>query len=252
MKNYFTITYRGDSIRFPNVATYITNVIRNAGSFYEIDLLDHLRRYGPRGGLWIDVGANIGNHSVYFGKYTADSVLSIEPHPDTFEMLKATLEANGIRCNTVNCAAGAAEGTATLSLPAGLEDNSGSFTIMSGGSDAVEVRVRTLDDILRIATLPIRLIKIDVEGAEPSVLDGAQETISQHRPDIVVEAHTDELLNEVNKRLLPFGYRNIGRFAYSPTYHFARWSAVRFFAFRLKRKLRATLGWPGRCWPKRP
>ena len=48
---------------------YIVREISREQSFYEDDLLEYLALAAPKGGIFIDVGANIGNHSVYFGKF---------------------------------------------------------------------------------------------------------------------------------------------------------------------------------------
>jgi len=48
---------------------FIVQEIRARNEFYEIDLLEHVLLAGPRGGVYLDVGANIGNHAVYFGRY---------------------------------------------------------------------------------------------------------------------------------------------------------------------------------------
>src|SRR6187431_2685690 len=91
---FTTFTYRGESIRFPDLPHHVPRSIRERRTFYEVDLLEHLERAVPHGGVWVDVGANIGNHTIFFSRYTADRVVSLEPHPDNFATLKATIRAN--------------------------------------------------------------------------------------------------------------------------------------------------------------
>ena len=49
----------------------MTRLLEQRKTFYEDDLLRHLGRRGPCGGVYLDVGANIGNHAVFFGKFLA-------------------------------------------------------------------------------------------------------------------------------------------------------------------------------------
>lgn len=57
--------------------------------FYEVSLLEYIRRLGVRCDVAIDVGANVGNHSVYFGSFLADHVVSVEANNDVIPILKA-------------------------------------------------------------------------------------------------------------------------------------------------------------------
>ena len=242
--DFFTIDYRGAQFHFPDRMTHIESEIRRLGTFYEIDLLEHLATVVRPGGLWIDVGANIGNHSIYFAKYLADRVWSVEAHPGNFAVLSETLRTNLIHnVTTTNVALGSASAVGYLSCPAGFENNPGSFTLQAE-SDGIPVEVQPLDAMLAslpaVNSLPVRVLKVDVEGAEISVLDGAREMILRDRPHIVVEAQSDERLRDVTERLP--GYVNVARLCATPTYHFAPWSTLRFLAFRGRRKLRHVLG----------
>jgi len=173
----------------------------------------------------------------------ASLVVAIEPHPDTFRLLTSTVAQN--RLANVLCiqsAAGCASGRATLSLPKGFDGNTGSFCITEGGlaQHPVEVPVDTLDAILsehlQDRQPQITLIKIDVEGYEQQVLRGARTILRTVKPHLVIEAKSSDELRQLITDLTPLGYRRIGRFCATPTYHFAPWSAVHHFRFRLRRK----------------
>ncbi len=75
---------------------YVAKYLRVQGEFYERVLLEHIALRGPRGGLFVDVGANIGNHSVYFARFLADCVVAVEPSPQLIPVLTRNLETNGI------------------------------------------------------------------------------------------------------------------------------------------------------------
>jgi hypothetical protein len=74
----------------------IIRFIESSRTFYELELLEYAAACGPRGGVFIDVGANIGNHTVYFGKFLADFVLAIEPSPIAVRCLLRNIALNGV------------------------------------------------------------------------------------------------------------------------------------------------------------
>lgn len=140
-------------------------------------------------------------------------------------------------------------------LPDGFEKNIGSFTLVpcAKSTGSVDVPVDTLDNLLADTVggwrLPVRLLKIDVEGYEQEVLRGATGVLKSHRPDVVIEAQSDEALREVQRRLSPLGYRVLECFSATPTYHLTcrgyldyavrrlNWKA-RGFSRRVRRRVR--------------
>jgi FkbM family methyltransferase len=133
--------------------------------------------------VFVDVGANIGTHAVFFGKFLADHVVAVEPHPDLARILERNLRTNGIRgYSLVRCALGEAPGTGRLLLPAGQENNLGGTRVTglhepASAAAGALAPIGTLDDTLAsldpaIARLPVRLVKVDVEGMEMAVLRG--------------------------------------------------------------------------------
>ncbi len=247
---HFAIEYcppthsKTESLYFPDRDDHIVNVIRRTRTFYESDLLEHLWFAVPRKGVFVDVGANIGNHTVFFAKYMASFVVAIEPHPDNYEILNSVVAKNELtNVVTVETAAGCEKGVATLSLPEEFEGNAGSYSISSGsaGRDPVQISIDSLDAILsqhvEDQTQGITLMKIDVEGHEEHVLEGARRILETHRPHLIIEIHSTEQQNAIENQLRPLGYRVIGQFCASPTYHFAAWSGTRYASWRLRRKL---------------
>jgi FkbM family methyltransferase len=201
-------------------------------SFYEKDLLDHLVARGPLGGVYIDVGANIGNHSVFFGKFLADLVVAIEPVPTLAQILRRNLAVNGVHNHLVLTAAVSSEkGRGKLVLPPASHHNVGSTRVaMKEDSEAIErdalsVPVTTLDHIVEqldpeAVKKGISLIKLDAEGMELAVLMGARKVLDVHRPQLVVELATRRAFDEATSFLSEWGYQDIGRFCGTATYHF--------------------------------
>lgn len=192
------LVYRnlGDHALVVDSSELIGRVVLKDGHFAR-DLftaaLAHLESNGllKRGRAFIDVGANIGTHTVYADRSGAFArSLALEPDPATFEMLAANIALNGMgpRASALNIGAG--EATAKLKL-ARVAENSGAATLRAaaGAGGTVEVPVRRLDDVLKEAGLgggDIGLLWIDVEGYEPEVWRGMPVTLSA-QPPIVLE-----------------------------------------------------------------
>jgi FkbM family methyltransferase len=206
---------------------HILCTIRRTGAFYEEDLLEHLLREGPRGGLCVDVGANIGNHSVFFGRFLRGRVIAVEPSSAVVPVLARNLRVNRVDAEVVAVALGEHAGTGALVLDAGNEDNVGASRVVldGAGAHATEghpIVVSTLDQLLdeRANGERLCLVKVDVEGMEELVLRGGLRAIGRDRPDLVIEAATEQRHQAVAEILEPLGYREAGRFCATPTYHY--------------------------------
>ena len=195
---------------------HMGRMIRSNRSFYEIDVLMKCREIYLPGTAIIDVGANIGNHAVFFGAILNAPVYAFEPYQPNHDLLEMNIAANGLGGQVISacCAIGDTDGVG--SLHPGPPTNLGTTRVSFGFG---EVPVRSLDN-LSIAS-PIGLLKVDVEGAEVAVLRGATALIRAWQPDIVVEAGTPKAFTAVAKVLLDFGYVPRGRYAATPTYLFA-------------------------------
>ena len=135
----------------------------------------------------IDIGANIGNHSLYFSDHFRQ-VLSFEPNPRTFQLLQL----NAGLAKNVQCFNEGMSDTNTELLLETCNTNSGRSAIT--GSDTGNTRsilVKTLDSVIDESET-VRLIKIDVEGHEEKVLIGAEQTIRRNRPIILFEQHKED------------------------------------------------------------
>lgn len=156
------------------------------------------RRLAP-GDTFVDVGANIGYYSLLAARLVGKSgtVVAIEASPRTVDDLLVNLELNGVsNVRVVNMAASECEGTAKIYR--GHEHNTGLTTTLEGrGFDLEgEVHAAPLSAILKYEELQgARLVKIDVEGAEWSVVAGMESLIKGTRPDL-------EIIIEVNPELL--------------------------------------------------
>ena len=130
----------------------------------------------------VDVGANIGYYTLLLKRFTgaSGSVIAIEPSPENVPELRLNVECNKLQnVQILEAAVGARAGA--VSLLKGI--NSG---VVSRDKGSYEVPIRFLDEIL---TERVDMLKIDVEGYEGFVLEGARTIIKRDRPLIFLEFH---------------------------------------------------------------
>lgn len=156
-----------------------------AGRFYEHKELHYLRDAFPPGGTFVDIGANIGNHSLFFALFAkASRVIPIEPNPVSYRLLIANVLCNrlldivdlsrlGVGVSDTKGTGFAIEDRARNIGAARLVPGAGTITALPG-------------DALFQGETP-NLIKIDVEGMELLALKGLSETIARCRPRLFVE-----------------------------------------------------------------
>lgn len=133
----------------------------------------------------LDIGANIGNHSVYFAKECgAGKVISFEPVEETFCILKRNIEINGLEKVIIPHNYGIGESHSRASVNGYDITNIGATSLKetSGG----EIEIYSIDELN--INEDIALIKIDTEGFEEKVIKGALKTIKKHMPIIMLEA----------------------------------------------------------------
>lgn len=133
----------------------------------------------PKGAIFLDVGANIGTHTIYALKSGCfERAICFEPEAGNFRLLQMNIEANGFsdRCDARNVALGSAPGTVHMAISA---DNHGDHRISSAGP--VTVPVTTLDDALEGIDLAKCFLHMDVQGYEAEVLRGAGKLLNATR-----------------------------------------------------------------------
>lgn len=197
---------------------HIMKHCRTTGTFYETDLLERTRHLVHEGDFIIDVGANIGNHSAFWGVVCGAQVLAVEPYVDSFEALTETIVANSLEASVYarNYALGSSNGVGSV-IP-GSSTNLGTTRVELDASGSTVVR--PIDSLPEVAARAVRVIKVDVEGMEVDVLRGSLETIARDRPLIFCECLTRQAVGEVESLLARENYYLADVFNYSPTYMF--------------------------------
>ena len=170
--------------------------------FYDGGNLEYLRKNIIKPEMTIlDIGANIGNHTVFFArKCEAAHIFCIEPQKDVYKILERNITLNNLSsvCTVYNLALGERLGKADIAFY--NRANCGGTTLaMSEGGD---IEVSTLDNM----DLPaIDFVKIDVEGFEYNVLKGGGKLLRSMSPILYIEI-ADENFNKVNTLLSSYGY----------------------------------------------
>ena len=157
----------------------------------------------------IDIGANMGHYSYYMAKFSRN-VIAFEPNRDLWNDLRRLLGRN------VRLESAALSRTSTKAVIRIDRHNTGVATIeqandlacLEDKSDIVtrEIETRTLDSF---NFSDISMIKIDVEGHEEAVLEGARETIRRNQPALIVESedrHNQGAPLRIAESLATLGY----------------------------------------------
>jgi FkbM family methyltransferase len=162
---------------------------------YEPELREIFRAVLSSGGVAMDVGANVGWHTLLMARLVGDAgrVLAAEANPSVRARLMAHLSVNRVlNVGVFPYAVSDSSGTVTFRAPASDDPGSGDGHVVTGANsddvDVINVETRTLDEICLSAGVErLDLIKIDVEGYEWPVLKGAEKTVARFRPHIVFE-----------------------------------------------------------------
>jgi FkbM family methyltransferase len=210
------VTYQGASFRLYHQAS-----ATERGALFNPDYnrveLDFLRKHTPGGGVFVDVGANVGTYALALARHVGarGCVIAVEPHPKTHERLAFNRSASGFaQVKLVAAAAGDADGELMIATD---DENLGASHIVTGtpGAKAFKVAAQRLQRILDDAgAVRVDALKIDVEGFEDRVLmPFFREAPEALWPRAVVIEHLErgEWREDCLTDMLSRGYREVGR-----------------------------------------
>jgi len=154
------------------------------------------------GDVVFDIGAYVGDTALWFSKAVGPQgkVYAFEPEPSNFNKLKANLERNKVtNVIPLQLAVSETEGEMQVSSAAGS-------SVITQAGTGLSVKVTTIDKFVEANKLPrVDFIKMDVEGHELKVLEGAHETIQAFKPSLALSAyHRGDDLIELPQLLLKF------------------------------------------------
>lgn len=183
------------------------NIYYGLHEFEEMGFLIHLIRDGD---LFVDVGANIGSYTILAASVRHADVIAFEPDPGTHQLLMDNINANSIasKVKVIGRAVGAEEGEITFSTGLDTMNHVVTTRSPSDSKGLRTVQVTTLDHELE-GKQPV-MMKIDVEGHEPSVIAGAAAVLAN--PSLLaVEIETVDAM--VLKALTDAGF---SQYSYDP------------------------------------
>jgi FkbM family methyltransferase len=190
---------------------YIGAALIEYGEVAELEVKFLLSLVRP-GDVVVEVGSNIGALSVPLAKAVGSDglLVAFEPQPAIFRTLCANLALNSLSSVQTNqLGVGAQRDVMTIPSEAANyrtePHNSGSMQLDHAGG-GISVDVVTLDQIL-VNVSSIRLLKIDVEGMEARVLEGAAAMIKKHRPLIFVENDRPANRSALSAHIMALDYR---------------------------------------------
>lgn len=180
---------------------------------HERDVFREIQKLIRPGATVYDIGANVGRFSVPFARWIGaeGKLYAVEPNPLCVYFLRANLQQTGLQNHMI--------------LPVALSNRSGdcSFSLNYGSSligvgddwagvnkpgHRIGVERATLDALIDAFGLSApHFIKIDVEGAEASVVAGMMGTLEKSRPHLMIELHGRQAAADTLKCLAGLGYR---------------------------------------------
>jgi FkbM family methyltransferase len=170
----------------------------------------------------VDVGAYLGVYSIIGHLSGAKEVYAIEPNREVFNKLQTILRLNGLesKIHSMNLAVGEEEFQGSLLTMPHRPFSSGAHLELGARESVVygskfrryksvtlgEIDVKPLDFLLEFTKSKIDLIKIDVEGYELFVIDGAKKILREHHPVLIIEIVSEAQKILVEEKLSSFGY----------------------------------------------
>jgi len=179
-------------------------VWRVLGGTYESEQTRLFERMVAPGGAVLDLGAHLGYYTLLASRLVggAGRVYSFEPDPKNAWYLRRHARLNG--CRNV-----AVEESAVCDRPGSIRFQQGRGTGTGRVDDAgtLQVRAVRLDDFVEERGIRPAVVKIDVEGAEAAVLEGAREVLHLHRPLLFLSTHDSGVHHACERLLASCDYR---------------------------------------------
>ena len=206
--DFYGLKYQGNLNIFIDWSVYFYGAYEKGILFLMKDIVKE--KQNP---IFIDVGANVGHHSLFMSKF-CDEVHSFEPYDRVKDILLSKILFN--KCSNIvvhNVGLGEKSEFLDFYAPVGRNIGTGSFMAEHAKDNNIKYgKLEIVEGDLYISKLNLKrvdLIKIDVEGFEKYVLLGLRDTLEKYRPFVVMEysrVTKDSLTIHQLREILPSGY----------------------------------------------
>ncbi len=201
------LNYKSEYV-FPKNTSLESSVFLNENGFI---FLDEDIRNNIKNSIVIDCGGYVGDSALVFSKYKPKMIYSFEPINKMYNIIKTVVKLNGKEqlIKPINVGLGDKEGKFAV-----YGEDSGTSMFSKLGEQTDEIEVTTIDSFFGDTKDKIGLIKLDVEGAESAVIEGAINIIKQHKPILLVSIyHRPEDFFDIKLMIegLHLGYKFIVR-----------------------------------------
>jgi FkbM family methyltransferase len=200
----YRIHYKGQNfvVQSPSVTDMLTRRNWQHGRFYELPLLNYIRAFDLEG-VYVDVGANLGNHGIFFANCCkCTKLIAIEAVPEVYHVMADNLAANkpeGVKVEVFNYAAYSAGGHIGLWDPVDYNNIGATRLTIRPRTDTDaypakpprSINTIRIDDLVK-NTDHVAVIKMDIQGGEEQALIGACDTIARCNPLLIAEAEKVE------------------------------------------------------------
>lgn len=179
--------------------------------------IGRLREFSSDGGVFLDIGANIGYYALMAAHQGARKVLAFEPNPVVFSRLRFNIEANDLAGRIVALSVALGDRVATMAMEVSHRDLGGSHIgdTKDASATSIDVQVRPLSDVLMDEGITrVDAMKIDVEGMEDAVLFPFFETSPRSLwPRLMIIEHTSQQQwkRDILAWMVESGYQEIER-----------------------------------------
>lgn len=170
--------------------TCIADCLRS-GQLFEKFIITFIKHFIHPNKNIIDLGANIGTHSIIYSNYTSGNVYSFEPQKKVFDILNKNVELNNCK-NVITYNFGGSNINSNFYMNACYEkeDNQGAFRIDASLTEKTGLNIECkIIDELNITN--VSYIKVDVEGHEYEALLGLKQLLTREHPTLMIEIHND-------------------------------------------------------------
>jgi FkbM family methyltransferase len=159
---------------------------------YERGTIQLLHDFLQPGDTFLDVGANIGLMSSIASKIVGKSglVYAVEANPKTLNILSHNLTLNNCENTQILPIAVSNQKGEAILYENWSVNRGGSSLLSQGDQEGIKVPLERLDDLFSEDT-PLKLVKMDVEGVEPAVLEGGQNWFRKQQPVFIIEVSTE-------------------------------------------------------------